>query len=187
MNNLWLPGQYYDRETGMQYNYFRDYDPTTGRYVEADPIGLAGGLNLYSYVGGNPTNAIDPRGLVKLYGSWCGPDWTGGFSKPYDQLDDVERSIVLPPVDDLDRCCQVHDITYASCRKQFPCDPEARKQCFKNADRSLNSCSANSHGDASSQILLFGNAKKRIADYMKDSDPDPGANAPNCSCSTKHK
>ncbi|MBW8364699.1 MAG: RHS domain-containing protein [Rhizobium sp.] len=184
-NNLRLPGQYYDRETGLHYNYFRDYDPTTGRYVEADPIGLAGGTNLYAYVGGNPINATDPRGLVKLYGSWCGPDWTGGFSKQYDQLDDIERSIMLPPVDDLDRCCQVHDITYASCRKQFPCDPEARKQCFKNADRSLNSCSTNSHGDASSQILLFGNAKKRIADYMKESDPGPGSNASNCSCSTK--
>jgi RHS repeat-associated protein len=51
-NNLRLPGQYFDRETGLHYNYFRDYDPTTGRYIEADPIGLEGGLNLYSYVGG---------------------------------------------------------------------------------------------------------------------------------------
>ena len=42
-NNLRLPGQYYDRETGLLYNYFRDYDSSTGRYVEADPIGLKGG------------------------------------------------------------------------------------------------------------------------------------------------
>ena len=47
------------------YNYFRYYDPSTGRYITSDPIGLAGGLNTYGYVGGNPVNGIDPLGLVK--------------------------------------------------------------------------------------------------------------------------
>ncbi|MFO2207069.1 RHS repeat-associated core domain-containing protein, partial [Pseudomonas aeruginosa] len=42
--NLRFPGQYYDAESGLHYNYFRDYDPETGRYVESDPIGLTGGL-----------------------------------------------------------------------------------------------------------------------------------------------
>ncbi len=62
-NNLRLPGQYYNEETGFHYNYFRYYDPGTGRYLKADPIGLAGGLNLFVYVSGNPINWVDPDGL----------------------------------------------------------------------------------------------------------------------------
>jgi RHS repeat-associated protein len=61
---LRYPGQYYDEETGLHYNYFRDYDPATGRYIESDPIGLAAGLNTYGYVGGNPVRYADPSGLL---------------------------------------------------------------------------------------------------------------------------
>ncbi|HLD66040.1 MAG TPA: RHS repeat-associated core domain-containing protein, partial [Pseudomonas sp.] len=59
---LRFPGQQYDAHSALHYNYFRDYDPETGRYVESDPIGLAGGLNTYGYVLGNPLKYIDPRG-----------------------------------------------------------------------------------------------------------------------------
>jgi len=61
--NLRFAGQYYDNETNLAYNYFRDFDPSLGRYVESDPIGLQGGLNTYLYVVGNPVKFVDPRAL----------------------------------------------------------------------------------------------------------------------------
>jgi RHS repeat-associated protein len=61
--NLRLPGQYADAETGLFYNHFRDYDPQIGRYVQSDPIGLAGGLNTYAYADGAPTQLADRFGL----------------------------------------------------------------------------------------------------------------------------
>ena len=48
----------------QDYNYFRDYDSVTGRYVESDPIGLIGGPNTYAYAGDDPIESIDPDGLV---------------------------------------------------------------------------------------------------------------------------
>jgi RHS repeat-associated protein len=79
--NLRFPGQYYDQETGLHYNYARDYDPSTGRYVESDPIGLGGGTNTYTYVGGDPVSQFDPFGLTQqdidemaCFARWNNPD-----------------------------------------------------------------------------------------------------------------
>ena len=69
--NLRFPGQYYDAESGLHYNWNRYYNPETGRYVSSDPIGLDGGLNTYLYAEANPVMFVDPEGLTV---------WTGEMS-----------------------------------------------------------------------------------------------------------
>lgn len=62
--NLRFAGQVFDGQAGLHDNYFRDYDPATGRYVQSDPVGLRGGsYSTYAYAGGNPISSIDPLGL----------------------------------------------------------------------------------------------------------------------------
>ena len=65
-NNLRFPGQYFDDETGLHYNWFRYYDPEIGRYIRIDPIGMAGGINVFTYASNTPMNASDPFGLVGI-------------------------------------------------------------------------------------------------------------------------
>jgi RHS repeat-associated protein len=63
-------GQYADPETGFSYNYFRDYDPTIGRYVQSDPIGLVGGINIFEYAGGSPvirSDKLEPIQEVRIH------------------------------------------------------------------------------------------------------------------------
>ncbi len=64
--NLRFAGQYFDSETNLHYNYFRDYEPETGRYLSSDPIGLAGGLNTYGYALQNPLSFVDPTGEAPI-------------------------------------------------------------------------------------------------------------------------
>jgi RHS repeat-associated protein len=60
---LRFPGQYFNKETNLAYNYYRNYDASVGRFVESDPIGLSGGINTYLYAASNPLTFVDPTGL----------------------------------------------------------------------------------------------------------------------------
>jgi RHS repeat-associated protein len=90
--NLRFAGQYFDTETNLHYNYFRDYEPATGRYLSSDPIGLRGGLNVYGYVGGNPLSFNDPTGqfFPNAVGAIGGAIF-GGASSFFDTLISTAR------------------------------------------------------------------------------------------------
>jgi RHS repeat-associated protein len=135
--NLRFPGQYYQAESRLFYNYTRDYDPATGRYIESDSAGLRGGINTYAYVENDPIDGIDPFGRSKIYGNWCGPDWTGGYTKEWSQLTQTEQKNAKAAVDPLDAACMKHDKCYAACRGSFPCNQSKRSDCFLGCDKAL--------------------------------------------------
>jgi len=115
--NLRFPGQYQDEESGLFYNYFRTYDPSVGRYITSDPVGLRGGLNTYLGVNANPLRFIDPRGL----------DNVGCTTDPL-TIDGRCKRI----------CCAIHDKCYDnngctadSWTSDSGCNPEACDNCNK--------------------------------------------------------
>jgi RHS repeat-associated protein len=59
-----FPGQRWDSATGLNYNYYRDFEPSTGRYSQSDPIGLEGGISTYGYANASPLVYADPDGLI---------------------------------------------------------------------------------------------------------------------------
>ena len=199
-NNLRFPGHYYDRETGLHYNYFRDYDPSSGRYLEADPIGLEGGMNLYTYAGGDPITQVDPLGLangpaikaMNINGSWtrvwanspshltaddfiysgeyCGPNWTGRQHEEYSPAHEGRYS---KPRDGLDHACRKHDVDYYQCRQKYPCDKVARRKCMAIANRALAAGAAAAGSKYGSPLWWV---------MQNDLGLNPGENA-NCGCS----
>jgi RHS repeat-associated protein len=84
---LRLPGQRYDQETALHYNYFRDYDPSLGIYKQSDPIGLSGGLNTYVYAA-DPITQVDPSGLMGSRGGKASADYG-----PCSYYDDVAATV----------------------------------------------------------------------------------------------
>ncbi|SEL30634.1 RHS repeat-associated core domain-containing protein [Kosakonia sacchari] len=89
--NLRMQGQYLDRETGFHYNLFRYYDPDCGRFTQQDPIGLAGGINLYQYAP-NALGWVDPWGLSKCKDpSKEATKWQGPHNRDYPGIDVYEN------------------------------------------------------------------------------------------------
>ena len=128
-------GQHFDQETGLHYNRFRYYDPDVGMFISRDPIQLKGGTNVFQYAP-NPTGWVDPLGLVKIHGNWCGPDWTGGRKEPYNRALDRNNHYAAP-LGRLDTACRVHDMCFAQCRVDNACNGTGRENCMIRCDNVL--------------------------------------------------
>ena len=121
-----FPGQYYDGETGLHYNYFRDYEAATGRYVQSDPIGLEGGVNTFEYVRSNPARYVDRAGLfvcVTTEDCACNKDPLN-CPKPIPEPPPNPRPApFLPPGPD--------PAPDSDCSDKDNCDPPVGTKCFE--------------------------------------------------------
>ena len=124
-----------DDLSGMYYYGYRFYQPNIGRWINRDPIGESGGGNLYGLVGNDSINGFDYCGLFKAYGNWCGPNWTGGYKKPWNDLSTQERRNVKKPIDAVDAACQAHDKAYGRCDRLL-CEL-SKERCKAQADKKL--------------------------------------------------
>ena len=100
--NFRFVGQYYDQESGLHQNYFRDYDAELDRYIQSDPIGLLGGLNTYLYVNANPIVLTDFLGLAPCECDPDKPDDDGEENKECDGNDSSDDDSDPPPDPDMD-------------------------------------------------------------------------------------
>ena len=175
-------GREQDPETGLYYYRARYYDPQIGRFLSEDPARFWGGIDFYKYVDNSPTNAKDPSGKVKIWGNWCGPNWTGGRKEQYDPAHD---SLYAQPDGYTDEICRRHDICYYQCRRDNKCSKTGRQNCMKQCDSMLINelvdfpSRYESLADASAgYIVTEGIAIDQLV------GPDAGDNDKSCGCTT---
>jgi RHS repeat-associated protein len=128
--NLRYPGQYYDVESGLSYNYFRDYEPGTGRYVESDPIGLYGSITTYGYADLNPLMVIDPDGLFPTPRPKpvisCGMvKWV---TKAAGKAAVAELKCDMPDEDCYEKCACMHKVRLALCLLNPACGMNSKRK-----------------------------------------------------------
>jgi len=114
VNNFRFPGQYYDAETGLHYNYHRYYDPGTGRYLRPDPIGLVGGINLFTYLENNPLNKTDPFGLQAAAIGFGGTAVPVGVTQPQNKRLQEAYKQVAKDIPDYAKDSVIDSLTYYS-------------------------------------------------------------------------
>jgi len=96
--NMRLPGQYFQAGSGLSQNGWRDYDPTIGRYIEGDPIGIDGGQNVYAYVDGDPLNESDPMGLAGAIHAPPAPFTIPWWEELPEVIGGLSEAVVLSPL-----------------------------------------------------------------------------------------
>jgi RHS repeat-associated protein len=144
-------GAYVHQPSGLLLMGARFYSPTLGRFINRDPIGESGGVNLYAYVANNPINRTDPLGLQPItYGNFGGQGFVNGG--PGSETTNFPHMIGQPgftiPITPRDRCYYWHDVCLHNCARIGSSDPktdkpECRQRCRKNCDSDLATCLGN--------------------------------------------